>query len=100
MRAFAHAGCEPNVILSATDVDVMKAYVKCGLGIAIVAGLSYDPRDDRDLRALDARHLFESNKIYIGMREHAYLRQFAFDFINLCSPQITREQIKEALTEA
>src|SRR5688572_11437147 len=55
MRAFEKAGYEPNVILSATDVDVMKTYVKCGLGVAIIAGLAYDPAEDRTLRAIDAR---------------------------------------------
>lgn len=100
MRAFAAADREPNVILSATDVDVMKAYVKCGLGIAIVAGLAYEPKEDRELRALDARHLFESNKIYVGIQKHAYLRGYAFDFISLFSPQITRERVARALGAA
>jgi LysR family cys regulon transcriptional activator len=100
MRAFAQAGFEPNVILSATDVDVMKAYVKCGLGIAIVAGLAYDAKEDQELRAIDARHLFESNKIYIGIQQHAYLRQYAFDFISLFAPAMTKEKVVRAVSLA
>jgi hypothetical protein len=73
--------------------------VKCGLGIAIVAGLAYEPKEDRDLAALDARHLFESNKIYVGIQKHAYLRQYAFDCISLFSPQITRERVTRALAD-
>jgi len=97
MRAFDQAGHEPNVILSATDVDVMKAYVRGGLGIAIVAALAYEKREDRGLRALEAGHLFEPNKIYIGVHKHAYLRQYAFDFMQLFAPAITKEKVLESL---
>jgi LysR family cys regulon transcriptional activator len=97
MRAFAKAGREPNVILSATDVDVMKTYVKSGLGIAIIAALAYDPKEDRGLKAVDARHLFESNKIYVGIRRGAYLRRYALDFIGMFAPQITAATVQAAL---
>ena len=98
MRAFEQAGREPNVILSATDVDVMKAYVKCGLGVAIVAGLAYEAEEDRELRAIPARHLFESNKIYIGLQKHTYLRSYALDFIRLFSPAMTKEKVMRAVS--
>jgi LysR family cys regulon transcriptional activator len=98
MRAFEKAGHEPNVILSATDVDVMKAYVKCGLGVAIVAGLAYNAREDRELRAIDARHLFESNKIFIGIQKHTYVRGYALDFIRLFAPSMTKEKVVQAVS--
>lgn len=97
MRAFAKLDLEPNVILSATDVDVMKAYVKCGLGVAIMAKLAYNAKEDRGLSALDARHLFESNKIYVGIQKHSYLRPYVVDFIKLFSPTLTREKIEAAV---
>ena len=98
MRAFESIGQEPNVILSATDVDVMKAYVKCGLGVAIVAALAYDAREDRELRAIDARHLFEPNKIYIGIQKHRYLRGYALDFIKLFAPSMTTDKVLKAVS--
>lgn len=96
-RAFQASGLQPNVILSATDVDVMKAYVKCSLGIAIVAALAYEPKADVDLRPIDARHLFESNKIYVGIQKHALMRDYACDFIRLFAPALTREKIMAAV---
>jgi LysR family cys regulon transcriptional activator len=98
MRAFEKAGHEPNVILSATDVDVMKAYVKCGLGVAIVAGLAYNAKEDRELRAIDARHLFESNKIFIGIQKHTYVRSYALDFIRLFVPTMTKDKVVGAVS--
>ena len=99
MRAFERRQLEPNVILSATDVDVMKTYVKHGMGVAIVAALAYDPKEDRALRAVDARHLFEANKIYVGIRKHTYLRGYVFRFIRLFSPRLSRDMVERAVFE-
>jgi LysR family cys regulon transcriptional activator len=98
MRAFEKAGYEPNVILSATDVDVMKTYVKCGLGVAIIAGLAYDPAEDRTLRAIDARHLFESNTIFVGIQRHTYVRAYTLDFIKLFAPSLTKQKVVGAVS--
>ena len=98
MQAFAAEDCEPNVILSATDVDVMKEYVKRGLGVAIVAALAYKAKEDRGLRAIDARHLFESNKIYVGVQKHTYIRGYVFEFVRLFAPKITREIMERAVS--
>ncbi|MCX7136926.1 MAG: CysB family HTH-type transcriptional regulator [Proteobacteria bacterium] len=97
MRAFESRQLKPNIILSATDVDVMKTYVKHGMGVAIVASLAYDAKEDRALRSIDARHLFESNKIYVGIRRHSYLRGYVFRFIRLFSPKLTREIVERAV---
>lgn len=98
-RAFGARGLLPNIVLSAADADVMKTYVRNGLGVAIVARLAYQPREDRDLRALDAAHLFEPNTIYVGMRRNSYLRRYMYDFIELFAPQWTREKVERALSE-
>lgn len=98
LRAFERAHLTPNIVLSATDVDVMKTYVKLGMGVAIVAELAYDPAQDRQLRAIDARHLFQSNKMNVGIRRNSYLPRYAVDFIQMFSPKLTRAAIEGALT--
>jgi LysR family transcriptional regulator, cys regulon transcriptional activator len=57
-EAFAAAGLKPEVVLSAVDADVIKTYVELGMGVGIVASIAFDPTRDRELRAIDARHLF------------------------------------------
>jgi len=93
VRAFAARGLAPNIVLSAIDTDVIKAYVERGLGIAIVAKLAYDPARDVKLRAIDASRLFESNTIYLGVRRGDYLRGYMFDFIAMFAPHLTRETV-------
>lgn len=97
-RAFEARGLTPNIVLSAADADVMKTYVKHGLGVAILAKLAYQPSEDRGLRAIDASHLFEPNVIHIGMRKNNYLREYMFDFIELLAPRLTRPVVEKALT--
>ena len=91
------AGLDPQIVLSATDADVMKAYVQLGLGIAIVASIVFDPARDRALRARDIGHLFRPNVIHVGLNRDAYLRAYAFDFIEMFAPALTRREVEAAL---
>lgn len=97
MRAFGERGLTPNIVLSAADADVMKTYVRNGLGVAILAKLAYHPAEDRDLRVVDASHLFEPNTINVGLRRNNYLREYMYDFIELFAPQLTRAKVEKTL---
>ncbi|HXF65296.1 MAG TPA: LysR substrate-binding domain-containing protein [Burkholderiales bacterium] len=97
VRAFEAKGLKPRIALSAIDTDVIKTYVETGLGVGIVAKIAYDARRDRALRAIDARHLFESNTIYVTLRRHSALRRYAFDFIEWFAPHLEREAVARAL---
>ena len=67
--AFSEKGLAPKVVFTATDADVIKTYVRLGLGIGIVAHMAYDPVLDHDLVAIEAGHLFESSVTSIGFRK-------------------------------
>lgn len=97
LQGFATRGLKPNLVLNAIDSDVMKAYVEMGLGIAIMARMAFEPRRDRTLRMIDARHLFESNTIYLGLRRNDYLRRFTLDFIEMLVPRLTARVVQEAV---
>ena len=53
-KAFESRGLKPHVVLSAQDSDVIKTYVELGLGVGILAKMAFDPKRDRNLRAIDA----------------------------------------------
>lgn len=97
LGAFEAAGLTPNIVLTATDVDVMKTYVKCGLGIAVVPSLAYTRTEDRGLVAINANHLFEPTTMRVALRRDTYLRPFVYDFIELFAPGLRRSQIQSAL---
>ncbi|BCL76080.1 transcriptional regulator [Jeongeupia sp. HS-3] len=96
-NAFEMAGLSPNVVLTAIDTDVIKTYVSLGLGVGIIAAMAFEPERDSNLVAINASHLFESSTTRIGLRRDAYLRGYAFDFISLFAPQLTREIVQGAL---
>jgi LysR family cys regulon transcriptional activator len=96
-NAFKERGLTPNIVLSALDADVIKACVAMDLGIAILSRLAFDPRRDKNLRAVDASGLFPSSVTFIGIRRHGFLRQYMYDFIETFSPALNRRAIDEAM---
>lgn len=95
--AFTARGLTIDVVLTAIDSDVIKTYVELGLGIGIIAAMAFDPVRDTQLRALDAKHLFRTNTTRIAVRRGAYLRGYAYDFIELFAPHLSRKMIDQAM---
>ncbi|MEW6687816.1 MAG: CysB family HTH-type transcriptional regulator [Pseudomonadota bacterium] len=98
-RAFEQRGIAPNVVLTAFDADVIKTYVELGLGVGILAKMAFHPRRDRHLRALDAAHLFPSSTTHLGIKRGAYLRGYAYEFIQLFAPQLSRDLVEKTVME-
>jgi len=97
--AFAREGLHPEVVLTAMDADVIKTYVELGMGVGIVASIALDPERDRNLRILDARHLFEINLTRLAIRRGTWLRGYAYSFIETFVPTLTRDAVEAALAE-
>lgn len=96
-EAFAAQGLTPNVVFTATDTDVIKTYVRLGLGVGIIAAMALDPVADRDLVGVDAAHLFESSVTHIGFRKGTFLRRYMYDFIERFAPHLDQAKIDEAI---
>jgi LysR family cys regulon transcriptional activator len=94
--AFRAQGLAPDIVLSAVDSDVIKTYVELGLGIGIIAAVAFDEKRDQLLRAADIGHLFGTMTTRIAVRRAATLRGFAYDFMELFSPRLTRAVVDAA----
>jgi LysR family transcriptional regulator, cys regulon transcriptional activator len=99
-EAFAAANIRPNIVLSAIDADVIKAYVELGIGIAILPSVVHDPLRDPSLRALDAGHLFAPTVTQIQIRRGKYLRSYMEDFVEMVDPRWDRSSVDRALHPA
>jgi LysR family cys regulon transcriptional activator len=95
--AFAAEGLTPNVVFTATDTDVIKTYVRLGLGVGIIAAMALDAELDHDLVGLDAAHLFESSVTHIGFRKGTFLRRYMYDFIERFAPHLDKRKVDEAI---
>ena len=95
--AFRAQGLAPDIVLSAVDSDVIKTYVELGLGIGIIAAVAFDEKRDLLLRAADVGHLFGTMTTRIAVRRGTTLRGFAYDFMELFSPRLTRAVVDATL---
>jgi LysR family cys regulon transcriptional activator len=91
---FEAAGLTLNVSLTARDADVIKTYVRIGLGVGIVASLAIDPETDHDLIALNALHLFDSHTTWLGFQRGMRLTNFMYDFIEQLAPHLSENLIR------
>jgi len=98
--AFVKHGVRPNIVLTATDADVIKAYVAAGLGISTLPEVAYDEQFDKRLRSIDARHLFPPSISFVWLHRHRYLRGFASGFIQLLSQAWTGPAIERAMRQS
>ena len=93
-NAFKAAGIEPNVVFTAEDPDVIKTYVRRGMGIGIVACMAFDSSEDTGLVAINAAHLFPSCTTWIGFRRDRFLRDYMIAFLDLMVPTEGRERFE------
>jgi len=98
-NAFRAAGISPNVVFTAEDPDVIKTYVRKGLGVGIVACMAYDPATDADLVSIPAAHLFPSCTTWIGFRRDRFLPDYMLQFIEMMVPETNRRQIRAAIEQ-
>ncbi|MFY0665346.1 MAG: CysB family HTH-type transcriptional regulator [Natronospirillum sp.] len=96
-EAFRKAGLQPEIAMSAVDADVIKTYVELGLGAGIIASVAFDPQRDVGLRQLSGDALFPSNTTLLAIRRSGFLRSYLYDFLQLCSPELTRGAIDDSL---
>lgn len=88
-QAFDVRNLKPDVVFTARDADVIKTYVRMGMGVGIVASMAFDSEQEADLVALDASGLFPRSTTWIGFKKNALIQPHMEEFIHLVSPQST-----------
>lgn len=97
-QAFAQRQLEPRIALEAIDSDVIKTYVRLGLGIGIVAEMAMADAREADLVTRPLGQLFGQNVARIAVKRGAYLRDFVYHFATLLSDRLDRDLISKAMT--
>lgn len=81
--AFATAGIRPRVMISAADADVIKAYVRLGIGAGVVAAMAHDKKADADLTTRPLDHLFPEMRVRIAYHREKFVSEAMRFFIEL-----------------
>lgn len=95
--AFMAEGLKPDLVLTATDADVIKTYVRLGLGVGLIARMAYEKRSDSDLVTIDAEHLFKSSITKIAFRRGTYLRSYMYRFLEDFAEHLSRDFVNELI---
>ena len=104
-QAFAARKLQPRIALEAIDSDVIKTYVRLGLGVGIAAEMAVrDVTEDTDkngglggLVVRPAGYLFGQNVARVAFKRSAYLRNFVYTFAELLSDRLDRKLIARAM---
>lgn len=96
-QAFAQRKLQPNIALEAIDSDVIKTYVRLGMGIGIVAEMAVLDEGNSDLVVRPLGHVLGFNTTRVAFKRGAYLRQFVLQFTQMLSPRLTLPLIERAL---
>ena len=97
-QAFATRKLQPRIVLEAIDSDVIKTYVRLGLGIGIVAEMAVAADKDTDLATRPLGQLLGQNVARIALKRGAYLRDFVYHFASLLSDRLDKNLILKAMT--
>jgi len=95
-KAFLRANLQPRVAFTATDSDVIKTYVRLGMGAGIIAEMACS-EEDSDLCYIDASHLFPDSVIKIGFRHSRYLSAYQLDFLHMMASYLDPETIRSVV---
>ena len=98
-EAFAAKHLQPRIALEAIDSDVIKTYVRLGLGVGIVAEMAMqNDGTNADLVTVPAARLFGMNVARVAFKRSAYLRNFVYQFAELVSDKLNRDLIIKAMS--
>lgn len=98
LKAFIKVDKQPNIVFNTTDEELIKTYVKLGMGVGIVAKMSIHDLNDRDLTVLNAGHIFSYNTTYLVFSRALFLRRYMYQFINQFAPHLDKILINRALS--
>jgi len=96
-EVFKQHQLQPNIVLTAVDADVIKTYVRLGLGIGIIADMAFNPQQDSDLCVVNVEHLFGISTSQIAIKKDRYIKPYIYPFIEMFAPHLTQNTIQQAI---
>jgi len=96
-QVFSNAGVESNVVFTAEDPDIIKTYVRKGMGIGILACMAFDEQLDHGLVAINTGTLFPRLTTWVGFRKDRFLSDYMCSFLERIVPGLNRSGIEQAV---
>lgn len=98
IQTFVKSGKSANVIFNTADADLIKTYVRLGVGVGIIAKMATNEIADQDLEILNASAIFSYKTTYIVFLRSLYLRNYMYDFISQFSAHLDKKTVNQAIS--
>lgn len=95
-RAFAGAGVTPQIAMTARDANLIKTYVRAGLGAGLLAEMATGS-DDSDLCILAAPAEIPECITWAVIPRGRVLRDYALSLLHWLAPQLDRRDLRRVL---
>lgn len=95
MGTFTARELKPRIAFTARDADVIKTYVRTGVGVGVLAGMAIEPGNDDDLTVIGATGLFPRLTTWLGFPKDLLLTRYHCDFIRLLAPQYSEALLED-----
>ena len=92
-RAIIQAGCELKLAVAARDADLIKTYVRAGLGVGVLAEMALDDKDHTDFCVYSARGMLPTCTSWVILQRDRVQRDCALDLISALAPHIDRRDL-------
>ena len=91
-ETFRRAGLRPNVVVSAADADVVKTYVRLGVGVGVIADIACDKAADRDLAVVSLGKLFPEMTTRLAHRREKHVTRAMRRFMDFFREQVGKNR--------
>ncbi|MBO1749983.1 LysR family transcriptional regulator [Stenotrophomonas sp. SI-NJAU-1] len=95
-RAFAAEHLVPDLALTALDADLIKTYVRTGLGVGLLAEMAISANDE-DLRVWPAPAPITECVAWAVLPRDRVLRDYALELVHVLAPQIDPRDLRRVL---
>jgi LysR family cys regulon transcriptional activator len=94
-KIFREQGLEPDFVITATDSEILKSYIRMGMGVGLIARMAYNPDKDSDLKLINADHLFAPKRAKIVFHKNFFFRKYVIDFVRMLAPHMDEETLRK-----
>lgn len=96
-RAFAASGVTPLIAMTARDANLIKTYVRTGMGAGLLAEMAVGGREDDDLRVIAAPPELPECITWAVVPRGRVLREYALALLHGLAPQIDPRDLRRIL---
>lgn len=98
-RTFTLSNLTPRFVGTAQDPELIKSYVRSGLGVGLIAEMAVNASDGADLIAIDIGDLLPTCTAWAVLRRDTVARRYTLDLLRLLAPRYSLQDISRLLRD-